>query len=127
MRHFISESDDDEWEEDSDALIMSDDLLLDTTVQIPSVTQFSITTWSSYDNYKIFGRFLRLFPNLVSLKLDTEYSLLHDILKLANEDEFVKSALTRIEQLAITSWIGRNTLTDAEIHYLFPNVINLIK
>ncbi|CAF4298034.1 unnamed protein product [Rotaria sp. Silwood2] len=120
----LNESED---EQDRNVTVMSEDLLLDTSLQIPSVTKFCINLWSSFNDYKVFRRFIQIFPNLICLELDIELSLLHDILKYEHEDKFIKIALARIEQLDITHRDAKNILTDAEIYYLFPNVKNLVK
>ncbi|CAF3822933.1 unnamed protein product [Rotaria sordida] len=123
----ISSLDENENEEDRNVTIMSEDLLLDNSLQLPTVTKFCISLWFPFNDYKIFRRFIQIFPNLICLELDIEPSLLHDILKYEHEDKFVKTILARIEQLNITYMDEKNTLTDAEIYYLFPNVKNLVK
>ncbi|CAF1210800.1 unnamed protein product [Rotaria sp. Silwood1] len=117
----------DESEEDRNVTIMSEDLLLDNSLQLPTVTKFCISLWSPLNDYKTFRRFIQIFPNLICLELDTDQSLLHDILKHEHEDKFVKIVLARIEQLNINYMDEKNTLTDTEIYYLFPNAKNLVK
>ena len=76
----------------------------DIDLQIPSVTKFCINVCYQHIDYKIFRRFLHLFPNLISLELDLQQPLLHDILKHEHEDQLIKIVLARIEQLEIISW-----------------------
>ncbi|CAF1462369.1 unnamed protein product [Rotaria sordida] len=61
----------DESEEDRSVIAVNEDILFDTTLQIPSVTEFCFFIWTKYDNYKTFRRLLALFPNLVYLELGT--------------------------------------------------------
>ncbi|CAF0967212.1 unnamed protein product [Didymodactylos carnosus] len=117
----------DESEEDTSVSSVNEDLLFDTTLQIPSVTQFCHFTWSQYDNYKTFRRLLSLFPNLICLELDIEQSILRDILTLAHKDDLVKTLFANIEQLKISDFHHEaKPLIDAEFHHFFPRVKNLI-
>ncbi|CAF0809366.1 unnamed protein product [Rotaria sp. Silwood1] len=105
LTHWIIDLlDESEDEKDRNLTVMDEDLLLDTSLQIRSVTKFCISLWSPFNDYKTFRRFVQLFPNLICLELDIELSLLHDILKHEQEDKFVKTLLARIEQLNIT-WL----------------------
>jgi hypothetical protein len=125
--HPLAEDDEDEEEKSVGILSMNEDLLFDTSLQISSVTKFCVTVWLERIDYKTFHRFLRLFPNLVDLELDIGHPLLHDLLKHKNEDGLVEIALARINQLKIISRHESDRLTDADIHYLFPKVKNIIK
>ena len=115
----------DEEDNDEAALSISEDLLSDTSLKIPSVIKFRIVVWSQQIDYKTFRRFLYLFPNLVDLELSIQYPLLRDILKYANEDKLTETVLGRIIKLNIMYWNHEDTLTDAQIYYLFPNVRSL--
>lgn len=119
--------DDEEDEEHTSALSISEDLLSDTSLKIPSVTKFCIDVCSQEVDYKTFRRFLNLFPRLVELELNHSYPLLHDVLKHEHEDNLVETVLIRIEKLEIIDWHQSETLTAEEIHYLFPNVKNRVK
>jgi len=125
--HPLAENDEDEEERSVGVLSMNEDLLLDTSLQISSVTKFCVAASFERIDYKTFYRFLRLFPNLVDLELNIGHPLLHDLLKHKNEDGLVEVALARINQLKIISWHESDTLTDADIHYLFPKVKNIVK
>jgi hypothetical protein len=48
-------------------------------------------------------------------------------LKHKHEDDLIGTLLARINQLKITCWDREDALTDAEIHYLFPNAKSIIK
>jgi hypothetical protein len=75
---------------------MSEDLLLDTSLQILSVTKFCVNLWSQCFDYKTFLRFLRLFPNLIDLELNIQHPFLHDLLKHKHENDLVETILARI-------------------------------
>jgi hypothetical protein len=92
-----------------------------------TVTKFRVHLWSQYLDYKIFRRFLCLFPNLVALELDIQGTFLHDLFKHPHEDALITTIFARIDQLKITSGDETDTLTDAEIHCLFPNVKSVVK
>jgi hypothetical protein len=121
------ESDNDEEETDTSVLLMSEDLLSDANLKIPSVSKFCITVWNRQLDYKTFRCCLKLFPNLIDLRFDIQHPLLRDVLKHEHEDELIETVLVRVKQLEIIHWHGKDTLTDAEIHYLFPNVKILVK
>ena len=82
---------------------MNEDLLLDTSLKLPSVTKFCVTVCSQPTDYKTFHRFLRLFPNLVDIELNVNESLLHDLLKHRNDDDLIRITLTRITELNVIS------------------------
>ncbi len=125
--HPLIESEEDEEESDKNFPFMSEDLLSDTSLQISSVTKFCIDLSSQCVDYKTFYRFICLFPNLVSLELSISRSpLLHDLLKHKHENSLVETILARIDQLKIICWHRDDKLSDAEIHYLFPNFRNVV-
>ena len=101
---------------------MDKDLLSNTSLQISSVTKFSVAVYDQRIDYKAFYRFLRLFLSLVDLELSVHSSLLHDLLKHKNEDHVVEIALTRINQLKIKP----SCESDADIHHLFPNIKSVV-
>jgi hypothetical protein len=127
MVHPLIENEDDEDVNDRSVLSMGEDLLLDTNLQITSVTKFCVSVWSQYDDYRIFRRFLHLFPNIVDLELDIEHKNLFNVLKHAYEDDSIKTVLARIKQLSISFCNGIGTLANADIQYLFPNAKRLVK
>lgn len=123
--HPLVEIEEDEEERSED--ILNEDLLSNTTLQIPSVTKFYVSTQQQRVDYKTFHRFLRLFPNLGDLELDIGQPLLRDLLKHKHDDHVAETAFARIDHLKIDNWHETDTLTDADIHNLFPNVESIIK
>ncbi|CAF4510454.1 unnamed protein product [Rotaria socialis] len=123
----LLDEDEHENEDHQNVAVMNDDVLADTSLQIPSVKELRIDLSSPFKDYKAFRRFLQIFPNLISLKFQTEQSLLHDILQHEQEDKFIKTALARIEQLDIAFEDEKKPWTDAEIRQLFPKVKNIVK
>lgn len=117
----------DEEETDRKIVLISEDLLSDTSLQIPSVTKFCINLWSQGVDYKTFHRFLCLFPDLVGLELDLQHpSFLRELLKYKHEDNLLGIMLAHIRQLNITSWHQNDTLTDTEIRCLFPKATDVV-
>ena len=119
MVHPLEEDDADEH---VGVLSLNEDLLFDTTVQISSVTKFRICVDRQPVDYRIFYRFLCLFPNLVDLELNLDHPLFRDLARHKNEDEQVATAFARITQLKISQSYGKEKLTDTEMQSLFPNV-----
>ncbi|CAF2003217.1 unnamed protein product [Rotaria magnacalcarata] len=106
--------------------LLSDVFLSNNTLQLPSIVKFCFLLRSHYDNYQILRRFLHLLPNLVYLQMFIGRSLFHEILKYEHEDNFIRSALNRIETLQMVNFYdGKNILTHEEIHNLFPNAKKL--
>ncbi|CAF1569609.1 unnamed protein product [Rotaria magnacalcarata] len=118
----LDEGEHENEEDHQNIAVMNDDVLADTSLQIPSVKELHIDLWSPFKDYKAFRRFLQFFPNLISLRFKSERSFLHDILQHEQEDKFIKSTLARIEQLDITFEDEKKSWTDAEIRRLFPKV-----
>ena len=62
---FPGEENEHENEEDNqNVAVMNDDVLSDTSLQIPSVKELHICLPSPFTDYKAFRRFLEIFPNL---------------------------------------------------------------
>jgi hypothetical protein len=120
--HPLAEDEEDEEEKSVGILSMNEDLLLDTSLQLPSVTKFCVTVCSQPIDYKTFHRFLRLFPNLVDIELNIDESLLHDLLKHRNDDDLIRITLTRITELNAISKGGSDTLNQTDIRDSFPRL-----
>jgi hypothetical protein len=101
---------------------MSDTLLSNISLQLPSITKFCLLLSSQPDDYKMFRRFLHLLPSVVSLQMYIGRSLFRDVLAYEHEDDLVKNALARIKLLQMVRFYDeKNVLSDEEIHCLFPN------
>jgi len=101
---------------------MSEDLLSNISLQLPSITKFSFLSRLQYDDYKIFHRFLHLLPNLIYLQMYIGRSLFREILTHEHEDSFLKNALMRIKLLQMVRFYDeKNVLSNEEINCLFPN------
>ena len=125
--HPLAEDDDDDDDDDGEeksigVLSMNEDLLLDTGLQLPSVTKFRIRIRNQRVDYNTFHRFLRLFPNLVDLELDTNDSLLQDLLEHRNDDDLIQTLSNRVNRLHVVSWYETDTLTEVDIRDLFPRI-----
>jgi hypothetical protein len=105
---------------------MNEDLLDDRTLQLPSVTKFSLLSTSYHDDYRTFCRLLDLLPNLNSLQMIIGRPLFRQILAHEYQDTHVRKQCLRIKLLQMIRFFDEKTvLTDEEIHYLFPNAIIL--
>lgn len=122
----LESDEDDEEEFDRNITFIDKDLLEHMDFKMPSVTKFRINVWFAGVDCKTFRCFLSLFPNLVSLELDIQHPLLHDLLKYKQNDDLLGTMLSQIKQVKITSWDRDDVLTKAELHCLFPAATDVV-
>lgn len=105
---------------------MNEDLLCDTSLQLPLITKFSLLSSCHSDDYPTFRRLLHLLPNLVSLQMFIGRSLFRHVLAHEHEDGMMRNQLARIKLLQMVRFYDeKNVLSDDEIHVLFPNAVIL--
>ena len=100
--------------------IFHENLLANSSLQLPSIIKFSFLLRSSLDDYRIFCRLLHLLPNLSNLQMYIGRILFHEI--FLHEDPVIRNALMKINTLRMVHfYTEKDKLTNEEIHRLFPN------